>query len=277
MKKMRHNKKRNTLFLFEILVQEMTKCITAKDERKKLKVLSIIKEFFSNKSELKKDRDLLNNIVCVDNMSAQNIERLLFHTKEEYAKLNSGLIFEQQSKLIKTINRELGSEIFKSFVQDYKRIATVHQFFNADLSPKQKVLLEQRILKTNNVIAENNSKELVHIDKLVFAKFVDNFNEKYSGALFEEQTKLLSHYISSFTDNGLSLKIFINEEIARITDKLQRSLDDYEIKENSQLESGIYKIIENVKNFAKTPVNENMLKDIINLQQLIRELNSDDG
>ena len=34
-KKMRHNKKRNTAFLFEALVGELTKAVVAKDEPKK--------------------------------------------------------------------------------------------------------------------------------------------------------------------------------------------------------------------------------------------------
>ena len=88
MKKLKHNKKRNTLFLFEVLVQEMTKCITEKNEERKSKILLIIKEFFSNNTELRKEKALLESVVHSRNMSTKNMERLIFHTKEEYAKLN---------------------------------------------------------------------------------------------------------------------------------------------------------------------------------------------
>jgi hypothetical protein len=275
MKRLKHNKKRNTLFLFEILIQEMTKCITTKNEERKLETLSIIKKFFADGTELKKEKDLLSNVVYTENMTQRNMERLIFHTREEYQKLTSENIFEQQTALIKEINKNLGSDVFKTFVQKYKRIATVHQLFNAELDPKQKVLIEQRILAPQKINEEKQS--LVHIDKLVFNKFVDNFNSKYAAELFEEQTKLLTYYITSFTDNGVGLKTFVNEEISRIGAQLKESLENYEISENSDLENGIGKVIEKVSSFSKTPINDAMLKDIINLQQLVRELDSDDS
>ena len=272
MKRLRHNKKRNTLFLFEILIQEMTKCITAKDDDRKAEVLSIIKTFFAEGGDLKREKDLLENIVYNENMNPKSVEKLLFHTTEEYNKLNTKNIFEQQTSLIKEINQKLGTGMFKTFVKNYKRIATVHQLFNADLNPKQRVLVEQVVLEPLKV--RTNDEDIVHIDKLVFSKFVENFNTKYASELFEEQTKLLTYYITSFTDNGVTLKTFVNEEISRIDVELRQSLGEYEIKENSDLEFGLGKIIEKVENFSKTPINDDMLKDIINLQQLIRELNS---
>ena len=191
MKKLRHNKKRNTLFLFEELIQEMTKCITVKDEQRKQEALLIIREFFCEGSELKKEKDLLSNVVYSENMTPRSVENLIFHTKEEYVKLNSEFIFEQQSKLIKRINKDLGGDVFKTFVQNYKKIATIHQLFNADLSPKQRVLIEQTL--SSKLIEEQNEEEVVHIDKLVFAKFVQKFNEKYS-SLDDKQRKLLKNH-----------------------------------------------------------------------------------
>ena len=50
-------------------------------------------------------------------------------------------------------------------------------------------------------------------DKLVYEVFVDKFNKKYENELLQEQKQLLSCYISSFADNALGLKVFLNEEI----------------------------------------------------------------
>ena len=270
MKRMRHNKKRNTLFLFEVLVHEMTKCITSKDDERKSVVLSILKEFFRPGSELRKEKELLHGVITCTWKDTNNIQKLIFHTREEYSNLNSDSIFESQSALIKRVNKELGPDLFKTFLKDYKRIATVHQLFNAELTPKQRVLIEQNVVEQK--IEEKE--EIVHIDKLVYTKFVEGFNSKYAGKLHEEQSQLLSHYISSFTDNGVQLKVFVNEEISRILSRLQNSLEGYEIQENSDLELGINQVISNVKNYRNQPINENMLKDIINLQQLVRELTS---
>ena len=44
--KFRHNKKRNTAFLFEALVKELTKSIVKNDLQTKEKIISLIKENF---------------------------------------------------------------------------------------------------------------------------------------------------------------------------------------------------------------------------------------
>ena len=46
--KHRHNKKRNTAFLFEAAVRELTKSIVAKDTEKRRKILNILKEYSFN-------------------------------------------------------------------------------------------------------------------------------------------------------------------------------------------------------------------------------------
>ena len=89
MKRMRHNKKRNTLFLFEVLVHEMTKCITSKDDERKSVVLSILKEFFKSGSELRKEKELLHGVIACTWKDTSNIQKLIFHTREEYSNLNS--------------------------------------------------------------------------------------------------------------------------------------------------------------------------------------------
>ena len=44
---MKHNKKRNTAFLFESITRELTKSIIQKDKEKKNKILVVLKEFFA--------------------------------------------------------------------------------------------------------------------------------------------------------------------------------------------------------------------------------------
>ena len=53
--RLKHNKKRNTAFVYEALVRELTKAVIKKDNNKKKKVVAIIKEFYSNDTELFKE------------------------------------------------------------------------------------------------------------------------------------------------------------------------------------------------------------------------------
>ena len=49
-----------------------------------------------------------------------------------------------------------------------------------------------------------------HIDNLTYKTFVGKFNDTYKNSLKENQKSLLTNYITSFSDNGLGLKSFIN-------------------------------------------------------------------
>ena len=53
--KFKHNKKRNTIFIFESLVRELTKSVINKDFSRKKEILSIIKENFGNTTVLGKE------------------------------------------------------------------------------------------------------------------------------------------------------------------------------------------------------------------------------
>jgi hypothetical protein len=45
--KIKHNKKRNTIFLYEALVRELTKATVEKNPRRRKTILNIVKEHFS--------------------------------------------------------------------------------------------------------------------------------------------------------------------------------------------------------------------------------------
>ena len=57
---MKHNKKRNTAFIYETLTRELTKAIVDKNSDRKETVLAIIKEGFSGDSTLAKELSLLD-------------------------------------------------------------------------------------------------------------------------------------------------------------------------------------------------------------------------
>ena len=60
---MKHNKKRNTAFLYESLVKELTKAIVRQQEERKGKIVNIIKENFAKGSALQRDLDLYKSIL----------------------------------------------------------------------------------------------------------------------------------------------------------------------------------------------------------------------
>ena len=75
--KMKHNKKRNTAFLYECLVKELTKSVVREQKQRKNKILSILKEFFYKGSPLKQDLEVYRSVLESKKMSKDFAQRFL--------------------------------------------------------------------------------------------------------------------------------------------------------------------------------------------------------
>ncbi len=216
--KLKHNKKRNTAFVYEALVREVAKAVVKKDESRKSLIVKIIKEHFAPNNMLAKELQLYKALEETKGLDVYTAERLIKEARTDYHKLNKDDIFKSQTKLINTINKNLTSEVFSNFVPNYKNLATIAQVFGDDANTKERVLLERKLLGSM-VMREGvaaKSKNMPHIDGLVYKTFVKKFNEKYDKELLPEQKKLLNHFLTSFTDNGVEFKMFLSEEVGRL-------------------------------------------------------------
>ena len=72
----RHNKKRNTAFIYESLVREIVKQSVAKDEKKRNVAINILKESFSKNTELRKELDLYKTLLENNNLKEKVAEEL---------------------------------------------------------------------------------------------------------------------------------------------------------------------------------------------------------
>ena len=125
------------------------------------------------------------------------------------------------------------------------------------------------------ILSENKQDSLEPIDNLVLKSFVDKFNEKYQTELLENQKNLLNHYITSFVDNGLGLKMFLNSEIVRLKEELVNSLTIKVIKEDTDLVEKTNQVLEKLDSFQDKGVNENAVLTILKTQQLVQGINAD--
>ena len=72
---MKHNKKRNTAFIYETLAQELTKSILEKDNDRKNMVVGILKEFFTKGAVLARELELYNILLHTENIQKEVAER----------------------------------------------------------------------------------------------------------------------------------------------------------------------------------------------------------
>jgi len=268
---MKHNKKRNTAFLYEILLREGTKATLTKDEERLANIKSILLHYFSPISILSEELKLYSAL-RVPSVDKSLSERFLAEVKNRYMCLDKRQLFNEQTKLISTINKVLGADSYNNFIPYYKDLATIAQIFNDSTPIKEKILLEQEILKQIVISESVEDKQLKPIDNLVFKKFVSKFNQKYSG-LLTEQKSLLTKYVNSFADEGIELKVYLNEEIGRLKEKIDSALKKEEIKEDERMFNKTNKLNEVLNKFkSDNNISNEMLENILKIQQFVHEV-----
>tara|TARA_R100001079_G_C4448586_1_gene152424 strand:+ start:2002 stop:2829 length:828 start_codon:yes stop_codon:yes gene_type:complete len=273
--KLRHNKKRNTMFLYESLVKELTKSIVQDDKERKDCVLSIIKEYFKKDSILGKELTLYRDVLESRELDYSTAEKILYEAKMIYwSGFKNPEVYEQQSHLISRVNKDLSKSVFSNFIPNYKDLATLSQIFNDELTVKKRVMLEKQIVKNMMSINEEQKEKMKPIDKLTFKTFIKKFNETY-GELQEEQRELLVQYIYSFSDDGIGLKTYLNEEISRLKGVVNDSLDMEEVKEDSNMLESAKKVISIIEEYKTSQVDDSMIKQVLKIQKLVKEIQSD--
>ncbi len=270
--KLKHNKKRNTAFLYESLTKELTRCIVAGDIQSRNKIVQICKNFFNSESVLQKELQFYNVLRENNNLDSRTAERLVQEAVRLYSQLNQEEVYEEQTKLINTINKELSPNIFNNFIPDYKNLATIYQIFNKSAPVKERILLEQNIIQ--NLVAKNEeveSKKLQPIDDIVYKTFAKKFNDKYGTSLLAEQKQLLSHYVMSGSDEGVSLKVYLNEEISRLKNKINVISQNEEFKQNNFLTEKLNSLFKKIESFKERPLDHQMLTDVLKIQNFVQE------
>jgi uncharacterized small protein (DUF1192 family) len=271
--KLKHNKKRNTAFLYESLVKELTRAVVNKDNETKAKIVSICKEFFSAGKILKKELELYSVLNESAELDQRFAERLIPEVVRLHSQLNKKDLYNEQTKLISKINKTLTPNIYNNFLPDYKNLATIYQIFNTSAPVKERILLEQNLLTS---LTSNNSKSaelknMQSVDSIVFTSFAKKFNEKYSTTLIKEQKELLSYYVMSGADDGVSLKIYLNEEISRLKVGITQLLQTEEFTNNAFLTEKTNKLFDKIETFKTRPVDHQMLTDILKIQEFVSE------
>ena len=272
--KTRHNKKRNTAFVFEAWVREATVAIIKENHEVKNKAITIIKKHFVPGSVLYKDLQNYRSLYENQNLPREIAEKIVKEAKLASRVMDPHGLFVSQSDLIADVNKELTPEVFNNFVPNYKTLASIAQMFSDKSSPKSAVILESNIIN-NMTLSEDKQEILEPIDNLVLNSFITKFNEKYHRGLLENQKILLNYYITSFADNSLTLKTFLNSEITRLKETLSTSLGDEIIKQDKDLTDKTNQVIEKLNHFHHQGVDEKLILSVLQTQQLVEEITED--
>lgn len=236
MKQIKHSKFRNTGFLFELIVRQVTSDILS--NRKSI-AEGLLKKYFNSKTELANELKLYQFIVNEKYNSENRAERFIDAVIDNRKKLDEKKILKEKYNLIKEIKENYQIDDFlKSQVPNYKVLASVYKIFEFNLNtessydPKDFVntkfaivehLISKPVANAKSVdrINEALKKEDKEIRLLTYKMLVENFNKKYK-SLNEKQKGILKEYINSFT-NSDNLKAFITNEVVTLNKELTKT------------------------------------------------------
>mgnify|MGYP001248844781 FL=1 len=272
--KNKHNKKRNTAFVFEALAREATVAIIKGDTERKAKVISIVRKHFTGDSLLKKDLECYRSLYENQNLDETTSKKIVEAVLAAKRLIDPDGLFKQQTEVINDINKELSPQTFNNFVPNYKSLATIAKMFNTN-SPKQSVMLEGRIIE--GMVSDTKTSSLEPMDSITFRTFTKKFNQKYSDTLMQEQKELLNQYISSFSNEELELKIYLNRELGRLKESLEKATEVEEVAGDEEMINKTKLVKERLENLSsETTLTETTLFTILKTQELVKEI-YDDG
>lgn len=274
--RLKHNKKRNTAFVYEALVRELTESVVRNNKNKQNKIVSIIKDHFAGDSILKEELELYKSIYESKQITKNTAEKIVVEVKGRHDSLDKKKLFQEQSALINKINRTLSNKVYNNFVPNYKTIASVYSIFQDSLPVKDRVLLEENIVEEMSSSVEDSKDRQQPIDSLVFNTFVNKFNEEYSTSLNENQKNVLGKYISSFSDNGLDLKLYLNEEIGSLKDQIKNLKTKDSFLKNEDLVSKVDKVYGILDNLKENKIDTQTLEIVLSTQSLLEEITEND-
>ena len=196
-------------------------------------------------------------------------EKLINEVRSEYFNLDLGEIFNNQTSLISKVNKTFSASIFNNYVPNYRNLASISQIFNKKVPVKQRILLETQI--TGEMIKKTRENVEFSNNDFGYESVITKFNEKYETVLTENQKKLLGKYVTSFADNGLELKAYINEEIHRLKGGVSALLESDEIKSDKDMQEKTKKVLSILEGYKSKPFTKEILPEFLKIQSLTEE------
>jgi hypothetical protein len=235
MKKIKHSKFKNTGFIFELLVRQITSEIMSSDNSVAEKIL---KENFNSKKELSKELKLYQYLSNEKYNSESKAEQFINTICEARKRLDEKKLTKEKYNLIKQLKETYNiDEFIKSSVSNYKTLASIYKIFEVASTEEQydptdivssRFTIAENIINTSiqnkdskikNAVLEEYKKQDEDLRAISYKFLVENFNKKYKN-LTNDQKGLLREYINNINNTG-KLNAYVSEEVSKLVGGLK--------------------------------------------------------
>jgi len=235
MKKIKHSKFKNTGFIFELLVRQVTSEILSSN---KSIAEIILKEFFNSKKELSKELKLYQYLINEKYNSEAKAEKFIDTICEARKRLDEKKLIKEKYSLIKKIKENYNIDDFiKSPISNYKSLASIYKIFEVVTTNEQydptdivssRFTITENIINTSiqnkdakikDAVLEEYKKQDEDLRAVSYKLLVESFNNKYKN-LSSDQKLLLKEYINNINNTG-KLNDFVATEVTKLLESLK--------------------------------------------------------
>jgi len=235
MKKIKHSKFKNTGFIFELLVRQITSEIMSTNNSVAEKIL---KENFNSKKELSKELKLYQYLINEKYNSESKAEQFINTICEARKRLDEKKLIKEKYNLIKQLKETYNiDEFIKSSVSNYKTLASIYKIFEVVSTEEQydptdivssrftiaeniiNTSIQNKDLKIKNAVLEEYRKQDEDLRAISYKFLVENFNKKYKN-LTNDQKGLLREYINNINNTG-KLNAYVSDEVSKLVGGLK--------------------------------------------------------
>ncbi len=235
MKKIKHSKFKNTGFIFELLVRQVTSEILSSN---KSVAEGILKEYFNSKKELSKELKLYQYLINEKYNSESKAEQFITTILEARKRVDEKKLIKEKYNLIKSIKETYDLEEFiKSPISNYKTLASIYKLFETITTDEQyeptdivnsRFTIVENIINTSiqnkdskikDAVLEQYKKQDEDLRAVSYKLLVESFNNKYKN-LSVEQKGLLKEYINNINNTG-KLNDYVEIEITNLANQLK--------------------------------------------------------
>ena len=249
----------------------------------------IVKEFFSNGTELNKELRLYELIQNEKYSSESRAEKFVDTVCEAYIKLNQEKLRKEKYNLIKSINESFDSQQFLSSpIKNYKVMASIYKVFESKKTEGYDIkdIFNSKITLIENITSKpvSTNKKEVEAEKLVesykkqdkdirlltYKILVETFNKKYTN-LDSSQKDILREYINNI-NNTSKFKEYYAEKLIETIKGLEDSKKSIKDKITLIKLTETISVLRNQK--IKREVTDNQVSVLMLSQELLKEINS---
>lgn len=231
------SKFKNTIFLYEILVRQITDDIINERGDNSYKT---VKKFFGSNNALVDELNLYNVLIKEKFDSENRALDFLNSVIKSRKRLNNKELKNKKYNLVKEVKEKHDlDQLTKTRVPDYKLYSSIYKLFEydevddpVDISRAKNYVLNH-LLRNNNEDGQKNKisdyfkKVGSETAQMVYEIMVDKFNNKYKN-LLPEQKEILKEYITNTINSNDYISYFKNK-----AEKFTNKIKNIDIKDRS--------------------------------------------